>query len=232
LGQLLYHATPYLSYGALAVVYVLVGPGGSWFVRLPAGWQRSQAVAAVEVAHLIGLATLVLSQGIVEYAIRSFWHTIRAAQMHAVIGNPRETSAAIHCFLRRNESMLLLGQGGIALALGALTIWLWPVVKQTLWLGPLVPQLVLPTLVGYSLLAWGLFGCGFLVTLAYPWLAARALLIAMTIQIASSLLLGQAGTFETVTLGTVVGGASLVILTRWSIADLLQQSDYQLYQAF
>lgn len=231
-GQILYHATPYLSYGALAVLYVLVGQGNGWLARLPAGWARSQVVAAVEMAHLVSLAALVLNQGITEYALRSFWPLIRAAQRQVVVGDQRSTSAAIWRFLRGAERALLITQGAVALALAASALWLWDRADLTPTLGPLVPAVLLTSLLGYSLLAWGLLGCGFLVTLARPWLAARALLIATIVQCAGSLLLSQVGTFETATVGTVIGGACLVLLTHLTIARMLRQGDYVLYQAF
>ena len=232
LGQLLYHATPYLSYGALAVMYVLVVQGNGWLARLPAGWTRPQAVSAVEIAHLVSLATLVLTQGITEYALRSFWPVIQAVQRQVVAGDQRAISAAVWRFLHRAERMLLLAQGALALLLAGLAVWLWRIADLTPLLGSIVPVVMLANLLGYSLLAWGLLGCSFLVTLARPWLAARALLIASIVQAGSSLLLGQVGTFETAMGGTVIGGACLVLLTQSALARLLQQGDYALYQAF
>jgi hypothetical protein len=231
-GQLLYRATPYMAYGALAVIYLLVEQINGWLARLPADWPRSQAVAAVDMAHLISLAALVLSQGSIEYALRTFWPLMYSTQVQTVFNDQQAATRAMWCFLGRAERRLLVAHCVIAIALAALALWLWQALALTALLGPLLPKVLLMSLLGYSALAWGLFGCSFLVTLSQPWCTVRALLIATIVQIASSLVLGQIGTFETAMMSTVIGGAVLVILTQLSIARLHRQASYALYQAF
>jgi len=231
-GQLLYHATPYLCYGGLTVMYVLIGQTIGWYAQLPSGWTRSEAVVAVEIAHLIGLTALVLNQGIVEYALRSFWHTIRSAQRQVILGDGYGSRTALRRFLRRSTMMLLVGQSVVGLGLVALAIWLWPAAGLTPLLGPIVPSVLLVSLSGYGFLAWGLLGCSILVMLAHPWQAVGTLLIAMVVQLTSSLILSRLSTIEMASLSSVIGGAALVLLTHVSITCRLRQSDYELYQAF
>jgi hypothetical protein len=88
------------------------------------------------------------------------------------------------------------------------------------------------TLVGYSLLAWGVFSCSFLVMLSQPRAAVQAMLIAAAAQCASGLLLQQIFDFGASVGGTIVGGACLALLTQRTLARLLRRSDYALYQAF
>ena len=118
------------------------------------------------------------------------------------------------------------------MAVAALAQWLWARYPLEALLGPLVTPMLYISLAGYSLLAWGLYGCGFAVTVARPWPAVRALLAAATLEFASGLLLGQAGGFALSVVGVVVGGAWLALSTRRMIAQMLDRVDYLLYQAF
>lgn len=231
-GQMLYNAAPYLAYGALAVIYVFAGQLNGWLGRVPDGWTRDQAIAALNVAHLLSLATVVISQGVAEYALRLFWGAIRAAQSEALVCDYAAIRASVQLFLRRHLRMVLLGQALASLAVAALAQWLWARYPLEALLGPLVTPMLYISLAGYSLLAWGLYGCGFAVTVARPWPAVRALLAAATLEFASGLLLGQAGGFALSVVGVVVGGAWLALSTRRMIAQMLDRVDYLLYQAF
>jgi hypothetical protein len=232
LGQLLYNATPYLIYGALAVIYVFLGQLNGWVGSVPAGWTRDQAIAALNVAHLLSLVTVVVSQGVAEYALRIFWNVMRSAQSQVGICDYATIRATVQLFLRRHLRIVLLSQMLAALAMAALAQWLWAHYPMQALLGPLNMPMLAICLAGYSFLAWGLFGCSFAVTVTQPWLTVRTLLAALVIGFVAGLLLSQLAGFELSVVGTVVGGACLVLSARQMLARLLDRIDYLLYQAF
>ena len=92
--------------------------------------------------------------------------------------------------------------------------------------------MLVSSMIGYSLLLWGLFGCSFSVTVAHPWLAVQALFAATLIELVFGLTLGIFVNFEASLVGTIAGGVALVLIGRKTLAHLLDRVDYLLYQAF
>jgi hypothetical protein len=231
-GQLLYGAIPYLCYGILSVLYIVVGQVGGWSGSLGDGWTRQQALASLNNVHLFGLATLVLSQGLSRYAMRSFWDVMRSAQGQITAGDQETIGALIRQFLLRHQRRLLLVQLSIAIILAIAALWCWQFFSLEVSFGPLMPSMLWISLVGYSLLAWGLFSCSFLVMLSQPWLAVRALAIAVAIQFVGGMVLQMIWGLEASVAGMIIGGCCLVGVTQWTLSRMLRRSDYALYQAF
>ena len=232
LGQLMYNATPYLFYGTLTVLYVFVGQISGWIGRLPDGWTRSEAIGALNIAHLLGLMTIVLSQGVAEYGLRIFWHVVREAQEHTKLFDYETLKTLVGGFLRRHLRIVMFSQIGIAVVFAALALWAWQVFQLAPVLGPLEPAMLVSSMIGYSLLLWGLFGCSFSVTVAHPWLAVQALFAATLIELVCGLSLGIFVSFEASLVGTIAGGVTLILIGRRMLAHLLDRVDYLLYQAF
>jgi hypothetical protein len=232
LGQLMYNAIPYLFYGTLTVLYVFLAQLSGWLGRLPDGWSREQAVASLNIAHLLGLMTIVMSQGVAEYGLRIFWHVVRDAQAHTKLGDTTALKASVGGFLRHHLRVTLISQTLIAIVFAALVTWLWQALNLTPVLGPLVPSMLYISLIGYTLLLWGLFGCSFSVTVAHPWMAVRALFVATVIQFVCGTALAVFVGFEASLAGTIIGGVALILISRRTLAHLLDRVDYLLYQAF
>lgn len=231
-GQLFYKALPYLCYGALPVIYVLTSQVGGWLGRLLPGWTAPQAVAALNIAHFLGLGTLILSQGIAEFQLRAFWRVVADVQRQAGTGDLTAVVGPVRAFLSRSVGLLLSGQLLIAGASLMVVVLAWERFGLAALFGRMSPFMVLASLIGYSLLAIGLFQCSFLVTLGRPWQATRVLSLAMAVACASCLALGVVGNFDLSVLGTIIGGACLVLLGRRELRGLLERLDYILYQAF
>jgi hypothetical protein len=231
-GQLFYKALPYLSYGILSVVYVLTGQLCGWSGSLPKGWYWDAAIKALNIAHLLGLMTLVLSQGITEAALQNFWNTMFKAQKQVAFNDYATITKSVWGFLNRYLRSLLLSQLLIALSLIGLTLWGWEKFHLDVTFGPLLMPMFLWILIGYGLLAWGLFECGLLLTLAQPWRAVKALLISTGVQLVSGLTLGWVISFEASSLSVIFGGVCLVLLTHLGLSRLLSPASFGLYQAF
>jgi hypothetical protein len=231
-GQLFYKALPYLSYGTLSVIYVLVGQLCGWFGILPKEWSRDKAITALNIVHILGLMTLVLTQGVTEVTLKRFWKTMFKAQREVAFNDHSAIAQLVWGFIHRYLRSLLLSQFLTALTLVGLAMWGWQQFGLDLVFGPLLPHLLLGVMVGYSLLAWGLFECGLLLTLAQPWRAALALLIATSVQLVSGLTLSWVSGFEASVISTIIGGICLVLFAHRGLSRLLSPVSYGLYQAF
>jgi hypothetical protein len=199
---------------------------------VPAGTTPEQAIAAQNVAHILTHVTVVVSQRVADYALRIFWDVMRSAQSEVGICDYASIRATVQLFLRRHLRIVLLSQTLAAVTIAMLAQWLWAHYPMQALLGPLSLTMLFICLAGYSFLAWGLFGCSFAVTVTQTWLTVRTLLAALVIEFAVGLLLGQLVGFELSVVGTVVGGACLVLSARQMLARLLDRIDYLLYQAF
>jgi hypothetical protein len=231
-GQIFYGAIPYACYGALAVIYVFVGPLSGWFGYLTPGWTREPAVAAMNIVHLLGFATVILSQGATEYALRSFWPAMMLSERQIAASDLPTIRAGMWQFVRRRLRLLLGIQMAMALAFALVVPQLWQQYDLTPTLGPLNVQLFFTSLLAYTYLAWGLFTCSLLVALAQPWDAARALLIATGVQIAGMMIVDWFAGFQAAILGSVMSAAVLVLLAQGALSRLLNRADYVLYRAF
>lgn len=231
-GQIFYGAIPYARYGALAVVYVLVGPLSGWFGYLTPGWTREPAVAAMNIVHLLGFATVILSQGATEYALRSFWQAMMRSERQIAASDLTTIRAMIWQFVRRRLWLLLGIQVAAALACALVIPWLWQQYDLTPTLGPLNVQLLFTSLLAYTYLAWGFFDCSLLVALAQPREAARLLLIATGVQIAGMMILNWFAGFQAAVFGSVISAVILVLLAQRVLRRLLNRPDYVLYRAF
>ncbi|NWJ94353.1 MAG: hypothetical protein HXX20_01075 [Chloroflexi bacterium] len=231
-GQFFYKALPYLGYGTFSVGYVLTGQLCGWTGSLPEGWFWDNAIKTLTLVHLLGLMSLVLSQGVTESALQSFWNTMFKIQKEVAFNDYSAITRSVWSFLKRYLRLLLLCQFLIALFLIGFGTWAWPELGLDLIFGPLHMPMLLAVLLGYSLLAWGLFECGLLLTLAQPWVAVRALLIATGVQLVSGVTLGWVSSFEVSVVSVVIGGICLVLLTHQGLSRLLSPASYGLYQAF
>jgi hypothetical protein len=101
IGQLLYGSLLYVWYGLASVAYILLGQIGGWIGPLAPGWTRAEATAALNAVHVLGLVTLVLSQGLSEFALHSFWRAVRAIQQRIMIGQQATINAEVWQFLTR-----------------------------------------------------------------------------------------------------------------------------------
>jgi hypothetical protein len=231
-GQLIFHALPFMAYGGLSISYIFTVQLCGYFGSLIPGWTQEQAVKTLNVVHFLGLVTFIMTQGVAEIPLQRFWSHMQETQKRVSLNNLKETSHFFRGFRSRYLRNLLLSNLAVSVTLGLVTIWSWQAFNLEFTFGPLSVQLLVLSLLGYSLLSWGLFECGLLMALARPWLAARSILIAVILVLVNGLLLSNNWNFKFSMVALVIGGVGLVVCTRSTIRNLLHHPGYVLYQAY
>lgn len=231
-GQFLYKALPYIVYGVLSICYVVIGQLGGWFSQLPVGWTKDRAIGALNIVHMLGLISVLLTQGISESTLNNFWPFINNAQQRLRFNHQSEINSEARYFIKSHLKKLLVMQVIISTTLGLAIFCIWEVAGLNQSLGQLLPNLLVLSLISYGLLAWGLYICGLLITVIHTWSAVRAFFASIVAEISGSLLLGFWFGFEASILGMILGGVCLVLLTQRWLNRLLKTTDYMLYQAF
>lgn len=230
-GQLLYRAMPFLCYGVLSVQYVIIGQYIGQVGRRPLDMTEDTVLAVLAAVHLLGLAAMVLTQGITEFALRSFWSTIRAAG-NITLADRATLRMLVASQLQRHLTMLVVAQVVVSVAVGFVAIWAWQRFNLAPVWGELMPNLLIGSLVAYGLLAWGFFGCSFLITFSQPWTAVRALAVAISVQVVAGVACALLFGFQAAIIGSVAGAAVLVVLAMRGFFSILPKVDYAIYSAF
>jgi hypothetical protein len=228
---MLYRSTPYVIYGALAVLCVISIQASALLGTLPNGQTMEDVIPSLRVAHLLGMSGMILTQGLSEYALRDFWNVLGKAQAVS-LGDRASITKLIWHFLRHHTLALVGAQVVVGVAVGALAYLLWSRYDLASLAGPLEMRLFATTLVGYGLLSLGFFGCGFLTVLNQPSTATKAIGIVIAVQLVAATIFGQLGGPFATAYGLVLGGLCLTLLSFAAFSTIFDQVEYAIYQAF
>ncbi|MBN1249225.1 MAG: hypothetical protein JXC32_16320 [Anaerolineae bacterium] len=234
-AQMLVALAPYFVYGIAYLLNVLAGHVGGWIGRLPATVSRSEAVATSEIALTVALTSYMLVGGVAEHTMQRFWQRVNAYQVWTPATTP-------HAFGHRIEQFYLSERERYALVLAFCTagvvVAMAAVLRSTsfTFLGlqwTSGATLVLMTgMLGYGLLALGVFDCMLLITLSQPRFALEALSLGLVTTLGTSLLAGVAMGYAYGALGTVLGSLAFLMLARSRLQRLLRDADYYYYASF
>ncbi len=234
--HLVANLAPYFAYGVLYVMFVLSGHVSGWLGATPAGVDRMAAVTATEVGLTIALGGVILAGGVAERTIARFWRLVKVYQLNTAPTQPAEFCRQIRSFYRRefwryaavlalcsvfvtSMALVLLGRGP---AHGA-AILPWSVETQIiLALG----------VVGYGIMALGIFQCMFMVTLSRPGMAGQAILAGIAATLIVGLAAGKLLYYPYSALGIVFGALVFVLAARRSLHQVMQHTDYYYYASF
>lgn len=231
-GQMVYKALPYVMYGGLLIVYVTIGQYGTWLADLPLGWNPVQVASAPDIYYYLGTAAVLLTLGISEHALHDFWQVIPATQQKVGVKDEMAIRGSLWQFLIRHVKRLVIAQVVINVVIGGAAALIWDSYHLSASFGPLMPTMLVASLVGYGLLAVGFLGCAILVTLTRAWLAAFAMFVAIITQSIVTMTLGPLINFDPLIAGVIVGGLCFVTVVYLLLAKLLRRADYVLYQVY
>jgi hypothetical protein len=226
---------PYFMYGAIYVLLIMSGHVAAW-VSNPGTADRITAIFDTELALAFALGGTILTSGVSEHTIRRFWKRVQVYQL----GTDQETLPAFSVMLTafyRAEQKTFVRALLLSSLLTAVAAWVFVSVVNRFALIELTwtqntTQLFLFGLVGYGLMAWGLFQSMFMITLSRPWWVIQALTIGAIATFIVGVTIGLATTYVYAGIGIIIGNLLFLYFTQQHLTHLLDRADYYFFASF
>ena len=236
LPQLVVNLAPYFAYGVIYVICVLAGHVGGWIGRLPAGIERLQGLATSELALTLALTGYILVGGVAERTMRRFWQRVNIYQKRVLADNPRTFGATLHDFVKRERVQFVWALGVCTTAVLVIVVGAVNASSSRILLGLQWDAATLIVfvagLVGYGILALGVFDCMFLITLSRPLYALAALGIGTLATLIISAAAGLFISYAYGALGVLLGSLIFLLFARRYLAHIIRYADYYYYASF
>jgi hypothetical protein len=217
-------------------VCVLAGHIGGWIGRLPAGMARMQGLAQSELALTLALTGYILGVGMAERTMRRFWQRVNIYQKLVSAETPGDFGDILRDFIRKERvqftgALGLCSVGVLVGIIGAVNASANRMVLGLSW-DAATALIFIAGLVGYGLLAMGVFNSMFIITLSRPLYALQALGIGTVVTLLVSIAAGLLTSYAYGALGIIVGSAVFLLFTRRSIMRIIKYADYYYYSSF
>ena len=227
---------PYFFYGVTYIVCVLAGHIGGWIGRLPAGMARMQGLAQSELALTLALTGYILGVGMAERTMRRFWQRVNIYQKLVSGETPGNFGDILRDFIRKERvqfigALTLCSAGVLIGIIGAVNASANRMMLGLSWDAATV-LIFIAGLVGYGLLAMGVFDSMFIITLSRPLYALQALGIGTVVTLIISIAAGLLTSYAHGALGIIVGSAVFLLFTRRAIMRVIKYADYYYYSSF
>ena len=234
--QLIVNLAPYFAYGMCYVLLIMSVHIASWIGRLPDGVSRVMAISDVEVGLTVALGGYIMSGGVAEHTIRRFWRRVQYFQARTPQWRPEIFGRTVRKFFY-DEQMKFLSTLGVASTIILLLTMVGILVARTRvvnvipWSGA-TTIIMLTGLVGYGLMAWGLFNCMFMITFSQPGLAVKSVLVGIVFSLAMGSVISLWWGYQFGVIGMIFGSTAFVIVSIASRNHLLEHADYYYYASF
>lgn len=234
--QLMVSLAAYFLYGILYVILIIAGHVPGWAGRLLAGTARLTAVSTVEVALTVALGGYLLVGGVAEYTIRRFWKRVRFYQWQTPGAQPEAFNQRLTAFFHQEQITYLrallfcsaLVCGG-TLALVSLMERLR--INALSWTVETTIIFVLGV-IGYGLMAWGIFHCMFMISLSQPRKAITAVVYGILVTLLIGLIAARFFTYPYGALGMIAGSLTFAIQANHQLRQMWHHADYYYYASF
>ncbi len=235
-AQLLVGLTPYFSYGVLYIVFILSGHIGGWLGALRTAPMPMEEIGTIEVGLTVAVGGFILAGGVAECTMRRFWERVQVYQAKTVHTRPDGFGHMIREFFLKEQSDFL-----VALVLCSFVVAVGVFVLVQLfsssgmtalpWSDKSTVVFVIG-LVGYGLMAEGIFNCMFMITLSQPWSASSAVVSGIAVAVVTGLVFSKVLPYQYATLNVVAGGLTLMLISRTRLWRILKDADYFYYASF
>jgi hypothetical protein len=230
-AYLLREAAPYFAYGGLYMVFILVPHLIGWTGALEPGQSRLGAGTGLEVGLTLALGPIILVGGVAERAARLFWSHNRVNQT-LIHGSQAEAfGQTLFNFYRRHLARYLLA----LLAVSVVAYAGYFAVQQWSPLGrgyENATYFFVLGIIGYLVLAWGLFNSLFAIALGRPVFALKALVVALLLTVAVGVPLSLSFSYMFAAVSFIVGAAAYGAVTFWEVLRLCRSADYYYFSSF
>jgi hypothetical protein len=213
------------------MVFILVPHLIGWTGALEPGQSRLGAGTGLEVGLTLALGPIILVGGVAERAARLFWSHNRVNQT-LIHGSQAEAfGQSLFNFYRRHLARYLLA----LLAVSVVAYAGYFAVQQWSPLGrgyENATYFFVLGIIGYLVLAWGLFNSLFAIALGRPVFALKALLVALLLTVAVGVPLSLSFSYMFAAVSFIVGAAAYGAVTFWEVLRLCRSADYYYFSSF
>jgi hypothetical protein len=234
-SHMVVNLAPYFFYGVLYVTFILSGHVPGWLGRVPGG-VRITAISTVEVGLTLALGGYILVGGVAEHTIRRFWKRIQSYQLQTPQAQPQQFNQRLSQFFRQEQAIFLRAlvfcSGLILLATlvsvhfateAAIIVLPWTSATVTIFgLG----------LIGYGLMAWGIFNCMFMITLSRPEKAIGAIIIGIIVTLTLGITISLVVSYHYGIAGMVAGSLAFALVASRRLQEIWRRADYFYYASF
>lgn len=226
---------PYFLYGAIYILLIMSGHVAAW-IGYTADVPRIVAVFDVELALAFALGGAILTSGVSEHTIRRFWRRVQLYQQQATHDQLHSFNELLARFYQAEQRVFLRA---LLLSMLVTILATWGFIKLMQVTGILelswatsTTILFLFGLVGYGLMAWGLFQSMFMITLSRPWWVIQGLAMGTLATFIVGTAVGLYSSYPYAGLGIIIGNLIFLYMTRQRLNQLLARADYYFYASF
>jgi len=235
-AQLVVGLVPYFGYGVLYIVFILSGHVGGWLGAFRTAARPMEAVGTVEMGLTVAVGGFILASGVAERTMRRFWERVQVYQTKTVQTRPDGFGRMVREFFLEEQSYFLaaLVFCSFVVAIGLLVLLLLFLASGMTalpWSNQATVVFVIG-LVGYGMMAAGLFSCMFMITLSQPWAASSAVVSGIAVAVVTGLAFSNVLPYQYATLNVVAGGLALMLISRKRLWRILKDADYFYYTSF
>ena len=236
ISYLVYEAAPYLAYGFLYTLLILLPHLLGWLGALGPGQDRLGAMNGIEMGLTLALLPMALAGGVAERTLRLFWGQAKLVQAAVQGHDPRQFGEALIRFYRQKLQLYLaiLAGGSFAAYLSFQAAWSAGLLNRWLQLSDLNTAAFVfrASLIAYCLLGWSSFNCMFAITMGRPRQPLRAALIGIVTLLVVGIPLSLGLHFSYAALAFIAGTAAFAWVSTRSTRQLLRSADYYYFSSF
>ena len=234
-SHLIVNLAPYFFYGVLYVTFILSGHIPGWLGRVP-NTERITAISSIEVGLALALTGYILVGGVAEYTIRLFWKYVKNYQTQTPQANPQRFNQHLYEFFQREQAFFLRA---LVICSGLILLATLAYIQLTTRTGNLAlpwtsetTTVFLLGLIGYGVMAWGIFNCMFMITLSRPVKAIGAIIIGIIVTLIFGFPIGLIVSYSYAIAGMVVGSSVFAFVSNRWLKEMLSHADYFYYASF
>jgi hypothetical protein len=236
ISYLAYEAAPYLAYGSLYTLLILLPHLLGWLGALGPGQDRLGAMNGIEMGLTLALLPMALAGGVAERTLRLFWGQTKLVQAAVQGHDPRQFGEALIRFYRQKLQLYLaiVAGGSLAAYLLFQAAWSAGLLNRWLQLSDLNTAAFVfrASLIAYCLLGWSSFNCMFAITMGRPRQPLRAALVGIVTLLVVGIPLSLGLHFSYAALAFIAGTAAFAWASTRSTRQLLRSADYYYFSSF
>lgn len=236
LAQIVIDLLPYFVYGVLYVVLILAGHVAGWLGLFSNDASALSALSSIEMGLTVALAGYILAVGTAEHTMTRFWQRVNVYQARTLQTEPAHFNKLVRSFMAQEQARfrtILLLYSAAVLVTMLLVVGLSRQAGLVLLPWSTETSVVLGLgLIGYGLMALGVFKSMFMITLSRPDPAIRALLVGILVTLITGLVISQVAAIELSVLGVVAGSLAFLLTASNDLNHILVHADFYYYSSF
>ena len=212
------------------MLFIIIPHLFGWLGVLGPGQPRLWAVMSVEIGLTLALVPIILAGGVPEHTLREFWRFAPRAQANTPGADASQFRHALARFYGRYWRLYMLVLTALSLAVFGVVVVAFNSGLMMRWLElPDLTQIMRFFVAGLCinwLIGAGLFNCVFCITLGRPWLAVRAVVVAIAVTVIVGAPLSFLLNFSLAAVAFICGAMAFAFASHRARVRVLRSSDY------